>query len=79
MAGPTRYTYLSDEEFLLNMDEYVQYSPVLHEFARRLQKLIDSSVIPSDANHRASCPVCLAGLIVDYDEGNTLFNLKIEK
>lgn len=73
------YTHLSDEEFLLDVGDKVYQSPILKEFGRRLQHSIDTSVVAADANHRATCPVCEAELVVDYDEGNSLFEVKVNR
>lgn len=72
------YTHLSDEEFLDAMDERTAQSPVIKEFARRLRHFVEHTTLPPDANHRAECPVCAAGLLVEYDEGNTLFDVKVD-
>lgn len=73
------YTHLSDEEFLLDMDEKTYHSPIIKEFARRLRHFVEHTTLPADVNHRAECPVCAAGLCVEYDEGNTLFELKVDR
>lgn len=73
------YTHLSDEEFLLDMDDKIAYSPVLKEFARRLRSYAEQTTVPADANHRTECPICATELLVDYDEGNMLFNLKVDR
>jgi len=73
------YTHLSDEEFLIDMDDKIAHSPVIKEFARRLRRFTDHTVLPADTNHRTECPVCAAGLLVEYDEGNTLFELKVDR
>lgn len=72
------YTHLSDEEFLREMDEKIYLSPVIKEFARRLRHFTDHTTLPADVNHRIECPVCAAGLLVEYDLGNTLFDVKVD-
>lgn len=73
------YTHLSDEEFLELMDERASESPVIKEFARRLRHFVEHTTLPADVNYRVECPVCAAGLCVEYDEGNTLFELKVDR
>lgn len=74
----TTYTHLADEEFLNMMDDKMHKSPILAEFARRLNGKIENA--PSnETNHRAECPVCMASLHVEYDAGNDLFEVKYDK
>lgn len=73
------YSNLSDEEFLLDIDDKRYQSPVIKELCRRLELLNNARGIAEDTNHRSECPVCEAGLIVDYDEGNSLFDLKVDR
>lgn len=74
----TTYSHLSDEEFLVHVDDRLHKSPILAEFARRLNTKVDNA--PSvNTNHRAECPVCMAALHVEFDPGNDLFDVKFDK
>lgn len=70
------YSRLTDDELLRYVDEKRQHSPLIEELCKRLEH---KHIVFSDANHRVECPVCEAALEADYDEGNGMFELRIEK
>lgn len=72
------YSHLTNDEFLLSIDDKRYQSPVIKELCRRLEQADAETAIREDANHRAECPVCEAGLLVEYDDGNGLFDLKVD-
>jgi hypothetical protein len=76
---PSFYTKLTDEEFIRHMDEKASFSPIIAELVRRLEHQITAGHSHEHANHRAECPVCAAPLHVEYDEGNALFQVKVDR
>lgn len=69
----SNYTY---EELLAKADKAIPYSPLIAELCNRLE---EASQISPDANPRAECPACEAALLIDYDEANKLFEVKLQK
>lgn len=72
----TAYRVMTDDELLRYIDEKRQHSPLIEELCKRLET---KEMVLKDANHRVECPVCEAALEADYDEGNGMFELRIEK
>lgn len=68
---------LTDEEFVNQLDNTRQYSPVIEELCKRLENKIEGAA--PDANTRVECPVCKAKLTADYDVNNTMFTIKIDR
>ena len=75
----TTYTHLNDPEFLSAIDAVRHYSPVIKELARRLEARSEMEAALFGTNHRAECPICQGPLTVEYDDGNDLFELGIDK
>jgi hypothetical protein len=75
----TTYTHLNDQELLNSLDDARHYSPVIGELCRRLEAKGELESAITGANHRAECPICKGPLTVDYDAGNGLFELRIDK
>lgn len=75
----TTLTHLTDEEFLNTLDDARHYSPVIKELCRRLEAKCEAETALASANHRAECPICKGPLTVEYDGGNDLFELRIDK
>ena len=75
----TTYTHLTDQEFLVALDDVRHYSPVIKELARRLEARSETEAALAGAHHRAECPICKGPLTVEYDVGNDLFELEIDK
>lgn len=71
-------TRMSDQELLVALDDKRPHSPILNLLLERIEAGLGVQVM-ANANHRVECPVCMAQLEVDYDEGNTLFNLRIDR
>jgi hypothetical protein len=76
---PNIGTHLTDEEALSALDEAAGYSPVIRELCRRLEARIEKGHAHQHANPRSECPVCGAGLLVEFDEGNDLFCVGVDK
>ena len=72
------YSHLKDEE-LLNLTDTRHASPLIAELSLRLEKHIAGDHVPGTTNRKHDCPVCEAKLIIDYDDQNELFELKVEK
>ena len=73
------YTHLSDEEFICYADTKIGLSPIIDELVRRLQHQLDAGRSHEHADHCVECPVCDAPLHVEYDEGNSLFEVKVPR
>lgn len=71
----TKYSNLTDEEFLNAIDGRKGASPIIDELIRRWQL---RPHVSSNGDRRAECPVCEASLVVAYDEGNQLFQLELQ-
>jgi len=72
----TPYSNYTDEELLAKADKAIPYSPLITELCGRLEK---ASQISPDASPRAECPACEAALLIEYDAGNELFEVKLQK
>ena len=69
----TNLTALEDDELLRELDEACGRSSVIKELCRRLEEALDRPTVRSGT---CECPVCLATLEADYDEGNDVLELK---
>lgn len=69
---------LTDMELIVHVDEARYLSPLIGELAKRLEAIIKSDA-RDDYNGQASCPVCEASLLVDFDDANKLFNIKPQR
>jgi len=67
---------LENSELLRMLDDIKHHSPIILELCNRLN---DAEINLVNVNMRVECPVCRAGLIVDFDEANSLFNINIDK
>lgn len=71
----TKYSNLTDEEFLSKIDNARQHSPIIDELAGRLEKLDRTN---NETNTRVECPVCEAKLEAGLDEDNNIFTLELQ-
>lgn len=69
---------LSDWELIAHIDEARHLSPIIGELASRLEQCLKSDA-RDDYNSRAECPVCKADLLIEFDEGNKLFEVKPQR
>jgi predicted ATPase len=72
----TKYHNVPDEELVNIGLEKGEFSPLIQELAQRLDA---KTSIDSGANHRVECPVCEAALVADYDQGNNMFEVKVDR
>lgn len=75
----TKFTHLSDAEFLTHIQDVTPHSPIILELATRLEKATSGTFVRPGSNPRIECPVCMADLLVSYEEGNNLFDVSINK
>lgn len=77
MGQITKYRNLSNEELLNRIEDARAHSPIIEELATRLETAFDP--IKGDANRRVECPVCEANLEADFDFGNEMFTIRIDR
>lgn len=73
----TKFSNYTDSELLSLVDDKRQHSELINELCERLEKRSGAQV-KEDANRRVTCPVCEAALEADYDEGNGMFEIRLE-
>ncbi|OHD22914.1 MAG: hypothetical protein A2Y38_19810 [Spirochaetes bacterium GWB1_59_5] len=73
----TKYSNLTDDEFLGQVDDARSKSPIIDELATRLEKA-NRQRVPEDSDTRVDCPVCEASLVVSYDETTNRFKAETE-
>jgi len=73
----TKYSSLTTEEFLRNIEDKGGKSPIIQELIIRLEKEINGLGVSKDVDPHVECPVCEADLNVNYDHGNYLFALTV--
>lgn len=74
----TRYSTMTDEEFLRAIDSTKDHSPVISELVQRfVGNQSHGYNVQCDANHESECPVCECNILVEYDEPNERFELKV--
>jgi len=69
----TRFSNLTDEELMTELDSRRHQSPVIDELCNRIES---GRLLGTETNHKVSCPTCDADLEVDYCAGNDMFNVK---
>lgn len=79
MMSITTLRNLTDEEIVANLDDSRTYSPIIEELCLRLVEQIKEHEVLPGANTKVECPVCMAALKADYDTGNNMFTLTIDK
>lgn len=68
---------LTDDELIRVLDYNRQYSKVIDELCKRLEKNIKDNDV--NINPKVECPVCLASLKVEIDTNNNIFDIKVDK
>jgi len=71
----TKYNHFSDTELISLFEEKAQSSEIIMELCKRLEA--KENKLPANTNCDVECPVCEADFIVDYDENNMLFELRV--
>jgi len=80
MLGVTMLTRLTNDELLYVLVDVKNHSPVIGLLCSRLAEAIGhTDDLQNQVNHNVECPVCMAQLTVEFDHGNRLYNLKIDK
>jgi hypothetical protein len=74
MVWQTSYSHYSNEELLRYVDDKRGHSPIIEELCQRLEKKTLKEETQA-ANNNVECPVCESQLVVDYDQGNNIFDL----
>ncbi len=74
--GKAMMMNMTTEELLNSLEDKRRHSPVIDILITRIEELMKG--IPSADNHRSECPVCQADLIVDVDQANGLYKLRID-
>lgn len=79
MNPVTKFRNLSNEELLgVVASRDRSGSALLQELANRLEKL-ETIESRSGTNERAECPCCEAGLLIEFDPHNNLYDVKVDK
>lgn len=65
----------TDAELLHHLDDRRAHSPVIDELCKRLEPGAFTEV--KQINHQVECPICMAGLEADFDDGNAMFTIKV--
>lgn len=74
----TRFSTMTEEEFLREIDSKKDNSPVIHELVMRLaDKHGNGYHVDAETNHECECPVCECNILVEHDWGNERFELKV--
>ena len=71
----TKFSFMSDQEFIHSIEDKKHLSPVIAELCRRLECRSEGN--DSKADDRVECPVCEAELRVELDEANDLYEIYI--
>lgn len=66
------FTHLTNPEFLSEIDDVRNQSPIIKELCRRLEEMEPAPQISS-----CECPVCMADLRAEYDETTEILELKV--
>lgn len=72
----TKYTGLTNAELLAKIDDIRHRSPIIQELCIRIE---EGELISDETSDRVECPICQGQLRVNYDPGNDLFSLIIQK
>jgi hypothetical protein len=76
VAVGTKYDFMSDKEFLVQVEPLIRKSPIIDALVDRLNSLINSSKsLQEDEEVKVSCPICEATLKISLGEGNSGFEL----
>ena len=73
----TQYRSLTTEEFLSQIEEKRQYSPIIQELCLRLE--YKETHGNAQTNPRIECPVCESQLKIAWDSENNLYDVEIDK
>lgn len=75
----TKYNRLSNEELLSVFRERDRSgSELLQELGNRLERL-EQVESREGVNPKAECPCCEAGLVIDFDPHNSIYEVKVDK
>lgn len=67
---------LTNEEFLRELVNVGEKSPIISELCKRLDKINDFEKEIEEINNKTECPVCMASLHAEMDLSNKLFILR---